>query len=249
MNNSVPDEVAIEFLHVRFGINGRELISDFSLSIGRAETVVLLGRTGSGKTTVLKLINRLLTPSRGAVLVEGRSTQEWDAIQLRRHIGYVIQETGLFPHFTVERNVGTVPRLQGWAAGRVRERVEEMLSLVGLEPLDFRNRYPHELSGGQRQRVGVARALAGDPPIVLMDEPFGALDPITRAETQREFIALKRRVKKTIVLVTHDLHEALKLADRIALIEGGELAGVYSPAEFLQSTQPTVVQYVNAYRQ
>jgi osmoprotectant transport system ATP-binding protein len=249
MSDSVPDEVTIEFRQVGYHVNGRPLIGDFNLEVRRGETVVLLGRTGSGKTTILKLINQLLTPSHGAVLVEGRSTQEWDVIQLRRHIGYVIQETGLFPHFTVERNVGTVPRLQGWAAARVRERVEEMLSLVGLEPPDFRNRYPHELSGGQRQRVGVARALAGDPPIILMDEPFGALDPITRAETQREFTALKRRVRKTIVLVTHDLHEALKLADRIALIEGGKLVGVYSPAEFLRSTQPAVVQYVNAYKQ
>jgi osmoprotectant transport system ATP-binding protein len=248
MSDSRSDEVTIEFRQVGYHVNGRPLIGDFNLKVLRGETVVLLGRTGSGKTTILKLINRLLTPSEGMVLVEGRSTEEWDAIRLRRKIGYVIQETGLFPHFTVERNVGTVPRLEGWPAARVKERVEEMLSLVGLEPLRFRNRYPHQLSGGQRQRVGVARALAGDPPILLMDEPFGALDPLTRVETQREFTALKQRVKKTMVVVTHDLREALTLANRIALIEEGKLVGTYSPEEFLRSTEPAASQYVNAYK-
>jgi osmoprotectant transport system ATP-binding protein len=246
MSNPDPDDLAIEFRQIRFQIDGRELISDFSLSIRRGETVVLLGRTGSGKTTVLKLINGLLSPSAGLVLVNGRPTKQWDVIQLRRHIGYVIQETGLFPHFTVERNVSVVPRLEGWDPGRIKERVEEMLALVGLDPAQFRGRYPHQLSGGQRQRVGVARALAGDPPILLMDEPFGALDPLTRSETQREFLALKQRVNKTIVVVTHDLREALLLATRIALIERGKLVGLYSPPEFLQSDQPMVKRYVEA---
>jgi osmoprotectant transport system ATP-binding protein len=246
MNSQGLDELAIEFRQVGYQVNGRRLIGDFSLGIGRGETVVLLGRTGSGKTTILKLINRLLNPSHGIVLVDGRPTAQWDVIQLRRHIGYVIQETGLFPHLTVERNVGVVPRLEGWAPERVKERVEEMLTLVGLDPSQFRSRYPHELSGGQRQRVGVARALAGDPPILLMDEPFGSLDPLTRAETQREFLALKRRVNKTIVFVTHDLREALLLGTRIVLIEEGELVGDYSPEEFLHSTEPAVKQYVEA---
>lgn len=246
MTDSGANELAVEFRQVRFAINGRELIGDFTLGIRRGETVVLLGRTGSGKTTVLKLINRLLNPSEGQVLVDGRSTRDWDVIQLRRHIGYVIQETGLFPHLTVERNVGVVPRLEGWASARVKGRVEEMLALVGLDPARFRDRYPYQLSGGQRQRVGVARALAGDPPLLLMDEPFGALDPPTRAETQREFLALTERVNKTIVFVTHDLREALRLATRIVLIEDGKLVGVYSPEEFLHSTQPTVKQYIEA---
>jgi osmoprotectant transport system ATP-binding protein len=249
MDVRVSDDLAIEFRQVQFQINGRALLGDFSLGIRRGETVGLLGRTGSGKTTILKLINGLLNPNQGAVLVEGRSTSEWDVIRLRRHIGYVIQETGLFPHFTVERNVGLVPRLEGWNRARVKERVKEMLALVGLDPSQFRDRYPHQLSGGQRQRVGVARALAGDPPILLMDEPFGALDPLTRAQTQREFLALKERVKKTIVFVTHDLREALLLATRIALIEEGKLVGAYSPAEFLHSTEPLVKQYVDAYKQ
>jgi osmoprotectant transport system ATP-binding protein len=243
------DHNAIEFREVSFQVNERTLLSGFGLGIRRGETLALLGRTGSGKTTILKLINRLHTPSQGTVFVEGRSTGDWDEIQLRRHIGYVIQEAGLFPHFTVERNIGVVPRLERWNPARVRTRVDEMLTLVGLDAAQFRDRYPHQLSGGQRQRVGVARALAGDPPIVLMDEPFGALDPLTRAETQREFTALKQRVKKTIVVVTHDLREALLLADRIALIEEGKLVGVYSPAEFLHSTQAQVAEYVNAYKQ
>jgi osmoprotectant transport system ATP-binding protein len=249
MDPPVSNEIAIEFRQVRFQINGRALLSDLNLEIGRGETVGLLGRTGSGKTTILKLINGLLDPSEGSVLVEGRSTTEWDVIRLRRHIGYVIQETGLFPHFTVERNVGLVPRLERWDPARVKERVKEMLDLVGLDPDQFRGRYPHQLSGGQRQRVGVARALAGDPPILLMDEPFGALDPLTRSQTQREFLALKQRVNKTIVFVTHDLREALLLGTRIALIEEGKLVGVYLPEEFLHSTEPVVRQYVDAYQQ
>ena len=241
-------EPAVEFRQVQFSTNGRPLITDLNLRIERGETVVLLGRSGSGKTTLLKLINGLLHPSQGSVLVEGRSTVVWDAVRLRRHIGYVIQETGLFPHFTVERNVGLIPRLEGCPQERAKARIEEVLSLVGLDPLQFRERYPHQLSGGQRQRVGVARALAGDPSILLMDEPFGALDPLTRNEIQHEFLALTRRVHKTIVFVTHDLREALLLATRTVLIEQGRLAGVYSPSEFLSSTDPTVKLYVDAFR-
>jgi osmoprotectant transport system ATP-binding protein len=219
-----------------------------NLSVNRGETLVLLGRSGSGKTTALKLINRLLEPTAGTVQVEGRSTLEWDAIALRRHIGYVIQEVGLFPHFTVERNVGVVPWLEGRAAAEVQARARELLDLVGLDPDEFARRYPHQLSGGQRQRVGVARALAGDPPLLLMDEPFGALDPITRVEMQREFRALQARLGKTVVFVTHDLSEALRLATRIALLEAGRLIGLYSPQEFLVASDPVASAYVSAFR-
>lgn len=241
-------QAVIELHHVSFGIDGREIIPDLGLEVCGGETVVLLGRSGCGKTTLLKLMNGLLLPGRGEVLVEGRSTTAWDPIQLRRHIGYVIQETGLFPHFTVERNVELIPRLKGWPELRVKARVEEALALAGLDPARFRKLYPHQLSGGQRQRVGVARALAGDPPILLMDEPFGALDSITRSEIQREFLRLQQQVGKTIVLVTHDLREALLLATRIALIDSGRLAGVYSAAEFIGSSDPIVRQYVNAFQ-
>jgi osmoprotectant transport system ATP-binding protein len=226
---------------------GRVLIDDLNLQIRQGETVVLLGRSGSGKTTTLKLINRLLVPTSGDVLVEGRPTTQWDVIRLRRGVGYVIQEVGLFPHFTVGRNVGLVPSIEGWAPERVRERVRELLRLVGLDPA-LAARYPRELSGGQRQRVGVARALAADPPILLMDEPFGALDPITRAELQREFKAVQQRLNKTIVFVTHDLREALLLATRIGLFEAGRLAGVYTPHEFLKATAPVAAAYVAAFR-
>jgi osmoprotectant transport system ATP-binding protein len=246
MSDSGTHELTIEFGHVYFEAEGRELISNLSLQIRRGETFVLLGRSGSGKTTLLKLINGLLKPNQGEVLVEGRSTLVWDPIRLRRRIGYVIQGAGLFPHFTVERNVGLISRLEGWPPERVKAKVEQMLALVGLDPAEFRDRYPHQLSGGQQQRVGVARALAGDPPTVLMDEPFGALDPLTRTETQREFLALKRRVHKTIVFVTHDMREALLMADRIGLIEAGKLAGVYTPAEFLHSAEPLAKRYVDA---
>ena len=219
--SEVPETV-IEFRRVSFrAANAHLLLSDLSLSVRRGETLVLLGRSGSGKTTTLKLINRMLEPSAGEVHVDGRSTLAWDPIRLRRSIGYGIQESGLFPHFTVERNVGLVPQLEDWAPERIRGRVREMLELVGLPPEHFLSRYPRELSGGQRQRVGVARALAGDPPLLLMDEPFGALDPLTRAEIQREFQMLQVRLKKTIVFVTHDMREALLLGTRIALLEAG----------------------------
>jgi osmoprotectant transport system ATP-binding protein len=243
------DSVAIEFRRVSYRLaDGRLILSDFSLEVRAGETLVLLGRSGSGKTTALKLINRLLVPSEGEVLVDEVATTAWDVIRLRRRIGYVIQEVGLFPHFTVARNVALIPALEHWPAGRTEDRVEELLGLVGLDPATFRGRYPHELSGGQRQRVGVARALAGDPPILLMDEPFGALDPLTRADLQQEFRRLEQRLRKTIVFVTHDLREALLLASRIALVEAGRLVGVYHPAEFLRSTEPIAAAYVRAFR-
>jgi osmoprotectant transport system ATP-binding protein len=232
-----PSDAAIEFRGVSYHINdipNRAIVSNVSLTISRGETLVLLGRSGSGKTTLLRLINRMLVPSEGQVLVEGRSTTEVDPIRLRRGIGYVIQEAGLFPHFTIAENVTLVPTLEKWPSARIASRVEELLHLVGLEPAEFSSRRPRELSGGQRQRVGVARALAADPPILLLDEPFGALDPVTRAELQREFGALARRLNKTIVFVTHEIREALQFASRIALLHAGRLVALAPPADFLR---------------
>jgi len=237
------DEPAIAFRRVTYRAQGRVLLGPLDLEVRGGETLVLLGRSGSGKTTALKLINRLLEESEGTVLVEGRPTREWDAITLRRHIGYVIQETGLFPHYTVEKNVALVPRLLGRPDAEIQPRVDEMLRLVDLNPQEFRSRYPHQLSSGQRQRVGVARALAGNPDILLMDEPFGALDPLSRMELQQEFLEIQKRVRKTTVLVTHDVGEALLLASRIALLEGGRLLGVYSQTQFLESSEATVAAY------
>ncbi len=239
--NSTP---AIEFRDVAYRRNGTAILHEISLTVQFGETLVLLGRSGSGKTTALKLINRLLEPNAGEVLVEGRTTTDWDAIRLRRRIGYVIQEVGLFPHFTIEKNVGLVPDLENWPAPRKAERVDKMLRTVGLDPSQFATRYPRELSGGQRQRAGVARAIAGDPPILLMDEPFGALDPLTRAEVQNEFLAIQQQLAKTIVFVTHDIREAMLFGTRIALLESGALAGIYSPQEFLRSSDPLAAAYV-----
>jgi osmoprotectant transport system ATP-binding protein len=233
----------IEFHDVAYHIDdipARSIVSGISLEIPQGETLVLLGRSGSGKTTLLKLINGMLLPSKGEVLVQGRPTSAWDPIRLRRGIGYVIQDAGLFPHFTVAENVALVPTLDNWDATRTAARVEEMLRLVGLNPSEYAKRRPRELSGGQRQRVGVARALAADPPILLMDEPFGALDPVTRAELQREFSALARRLGKTIVFVTHDLREAMLLASRIVLLEAGRVVASAPPREFLRLDHPEV---------
>lgn len=235
---AAPDAI-IEFRDAGYCLpGGQELLRGLRLTVRRSETLVLLGRSGAGKTTAMKLINRLHEPTAGQVLIEGRSTLDWDPIALRRHIGYVIQETGLFPHYTVEQNISLVPRLENWPPGRIRARAQELLALVGLDATQFLPRYPHELSGGQRQRVGVARALAADPPILLMDEPFGALDPLTRIEIRREFLALQHRLQKTIVIVTHDTSEALLLGTRIGLMESGELKGLYAPKDFLQSGEP-----------
>lgn len=234
---------SIEFRGVTYRANGivkNLIVRDISLLVMAGETLVLLGRSGSGKTTLLKLINRLLVPSAGHVFVQGRPTSEWDVIRLRRGIGYVIQEAGLFPHFTVAENVGLVPTLEKWEPERTAARVNELLALVGLDAGEFASRRPHELSGGQRQRVGVARALAADPPILLMDEPFGALDPVTRAELQREFSALARRLAKTIVFVTHDIREALLLATRIVLLQGGRVVTSATPEDFLRIDHPEV---------
>lgn len=245
---SDADHAAIEFRDVSFNVSTtREILEHLNLQVRRGETLILLGRSGAGKTTTLKLINQLLTPTQGEVLVENRPTTAWDVIRLRRMIGYVIQEVGLFPHFSVEANIALIPTIENWPPERIQARVRELLKLVGLDP-QLASRYPRELSGGQRQRVGVARALAADPPILLMDEPFGALDPLTRAELQREFAALQKRLQKTVVFVTHDVHEALVLGTRIALMENGRMAVLQTPEEFLRSTDPLVIAYLEAFR-
>lgn len=239
------DQIVVQFRSVSYTAPHRQslIISDVNLEIRRGETLVLLGESGCGKTTTLKLINGLLLPTKGEVLVEGKATNEWDQIRLRRLTGYVIQDAGLFPHFTVERNVALVPTLENWPQVRVRERVDEMLRLVGLSPEAFADRYPHELSGGQRQRVGVARALAADPPLLLLDEPFGALDPLTRAALQKEFAMLVKRLGKTAIFVTHDVREALLLASRIGLMHAGRLVLLETPEGFLRSDEEHARRY------
>jgi osmoprotectant transport system ATP-binding protein len=236
--------IAIQFRHVSYAVKQQQVLRNLHLNIYEGEMLVLLGASGCGKTTTLKLINRLLDPSDGELLVEGRSTKQWQAIALRRRIGYAIQETGLFPHFSVARNIALVPTLAGWHRDRIAKRVYELLELVGLESGKFAQRYPHELSGGQKQRVGVARALAADPPIVLMDEPFGALDLLTRLEIQREFRQLQQQLGKTVVFVTHDIQEAFFLADRIGLMHEGRLVELSSKQEFLRSPVPEVRTFV-----
>jgi osmoprotectant transport system ATP-binding protein len=230
---------AVEFRGIGYSVPRPEgssaILQDLSFKVDAGETLVLLGRSGSGKTTALKMVNRLLTPTSGEVLVEGKPTGTWDAIRLRRSIGYVIQETGLFPHFTVAQNIGLVPRLEGWPAARIRTRVHELLERVDLAPGEFAGRYPRELSGGQRQRVGVARALAADPPVLLFDEPFGALDPVTRVDLQRQFLALRKTFQKTAIFVTHDVREALMLATRIGLMRAGRLEMLATPQEFVRA--------------
>jgi osmoprotectant transport system ATP-binding protein len=209
-----------------------------SFSVAPGETLVLLGRSGAGKTTALKMVNGLLFPSAGEVLVDGRPTTAWDLIQLRRGIGYVIQEVGLFPHFTIAENVGLVPRLEGWPQERIAARVRDLLDQVGLAPDEFSERHPRQLSGGQRQRVGVARALAADPRLLLFDEPFGALDPVTRLELQDQFLELRDQLRKTSLFVTHDVREALRVGTRIALLDRGRLETLAAREEFLQSRGP-----------
>jgi osmoprotectant transport system ATP-binding protein len=250
LNTPTDKEAVVEFRRVSYTPRGARaaVISDLDLKIFRGETLVLLGESGCGKTTTLKLINRLIDPTAGEVLVEGRATVAWDEIALRRRTGYVIQEAGLFPHFTVARNVGLVPTLEGWGPDRASARVAELLRLVGLDAENFSARFPAELSGGQRQRVGVARALAADPPLLLLDEPFGALDPLTRAGLQREFAALTRRLGKTAVFVTHDVREALMLGSRVALMHAGKIILLATPKDFLETNEPHARAYLDTLR-
>ena len=229
---------AVEFRDVHFTIGDRTILNGLNLAIEPGETLVLLGRSGSGKTTALRLINGMIMPTSGDVRVDGKTTVEWDRVQLRRGIGYVIQEGGLFPHFTIERNIGLIPRLENWPEAKVAERIITLLNAVNLPAADFAKRLPRELSGGQRQRIGVARALAADPKILLFDEPFGALDPVTRLDLQREFLRLRSELGKTSVFVTHDVQEAMKLSTRIALLHEGNLAFIGTPREFEGSRHP-----------
>jgi osmoprotectant transport system ATP-binding protein len=239
---------AIEFRNVSFALaQGRRLLDDISLTLEEGSTTAILGRSGSGKTTLLRTVNRMVEPTGGAVLVEGRDVRKADLIPLRRGMGYVIQETGLFPHFTVERNAGLVLEAEGQPRADRLKRSRELLKAVGLDPEGFGRRFPHQLSGGQRQRVGLARALAAEPKILLMDEPFGALDPLTRAGMQDMLRELLRRLKKTVLLVTHDLDEALYLGDRIVLLSEGKLVANLRPEEFLGSKEPQVATYVRAF--
>jgi osmoprotectant transport system ATP-binding protein len=236
--NSPAGSATLEFYQVSYSIDDRQILDDLNFRIQPGRTLVLLGRSGSGKTTALKMLNGLLFPTTGSVWVEHRATTDWDLIELRRSIGYVIQEVGLFPHFTIGENIGLVPRLNGWPAERVKSRVAELLHQVGLEPSEFLGRYPRQLSGGQRQRVGVARALAAEPKLLLFDEPFGALDPVTRVELQDQFLELRDRVRKTSIFVTHDVREALRLGTEIGLLHRGKLEVLTTPSEFLNSSGP-----------
>jgi osmoprotectant transport system ATP-binding protein len=248
--------VGVEFAKVSYtlpvgadGQAGRVLLGDISLRLEAGTTTALLGRSGSGKTTLLRMVNGLVTPTEGQVLVQGKATREYDLVALRRGIGYVIQETGLFPHMTVERNTGMALELAGgkhFSRAQIEARSREVLGLAGLDFEEFRTRYPWQLSGGQRQRVGLARALALDPTVLLMDEPFGALDPLTRAEMQTMLRGLLKQVGKTVLLVTHDLDEALYLAARVVFLADGEVVADLSASEVLRSDNPHVMDYVHA---
>jgi len=230
---------------VSYRAGGLTILDGLSLEVERSETLVLLGRSGSGKTTALRLINRMLKPTGGSVWIDGQNTSDLDGIELRRRIGYVIQEFGLLPHWTVEQNVTLVPRLLGWPIERQRQRARELLEQVGLSPDELGSRFPHQLSGGQRQRVGVARALAAEPKLLLFDEPFGALDPVTRHEMQQQFLELRKRYGVASVFVTHDLVEALTIATRIAVLDRGRLEVVASPDEFFDVKTPVVRAFVD----
>ena len=244
IETSEKREIIVEFREVGYKVGSAKILENLNLQIFKGEILILLGESGCGKTTTLKLINRLIEPTSGEISVEGKATTDWDAIKLRRRIGYVLQEGGLFPHFTVRENVALVPNLENHEKEKTRMRVDEMLELVGLTPDKFSERFPHELSGGQRQRVGVARALAANPDLLLLDEPFGALDAITRTNLQKEFAKLVRELGKTAVFVTHDLHEAFILGSRIALMDKGKFTLVDTPENFRESDLPLVREYL-----
>jgi osmoprotectant transport system ATP-binding protein len=240
----LASDIAVEFAGVSASRGGRRVLHDVSISIAAGEIVALVGRSGSGKTTLLRLINRLIEPDAGQVTVEGRPTAAWDPIELRRSTGYVIQDAGLFPHMTVANNIAIVPRLKAWSDERISARVDELLTMVGLMPAEYRDRWPDELSGGERQRVGLARALAADPPLLLMDEPFGALDPMTRSELHDEFTRLQRTLHRAVVLVTHDMAEAFALANRIAVLSDGRIVACDTPTAVRSSSDPRVAGLV-----
>lgn len=233
--------IRLEGITKRFGA-AKPSVDDVTIEMPEGTTTALIGPSGCGKTTTMRMINRMIEPSAGRIFIEGQDVTRLDPVTLRRRIGYVIQQIGLFPHMTVAENIATVPRLLGWAKGRTEERIDELLTLVGLEPEHFRSMMPHRLSGGQRQRVGVARALAADPPVMLMDEPFGAIDPIARERLQDEFKDILKRVRKTIVMVTHDLDEAMKMGDRVAIMRDGRLIQYATPDEILAAPADSFVE-------
>jgi osmoprotectant transport system ATP-binding protein len=239
--------VSFDAVGFRYGNGtGTVILERFDLEVGAGEIVAVVGRSGAGKTTILKLVNRLLLPTAGAVRVQGRDTREWDGIALRRRTGYVFQDVGLFPHLSIEDNVRILPRLEDWPEAKARQRAADLLDLVGLPPAEFAARAPHELSGGQRQRVGLARALAVDPAVLLMDEPFGALDPITRAEVRSAFLAVQARLRITCILVTHDMAEAFSLGHRVAVLDGGRMIVCDTPAVVAASKDPRVRAFLDA---
>jgi len=224
-------------------------VKDLSMEVAEGETLVLLGTSGSGKTTTMKMVNRLIEPSRGRISIGGEDIMKQNSVQLRRRIGYAIQHIGLFPHMNVGENIAVVPRLLRWDDSRIEKRIDELLTLVGLDPEVFRKRYPQQLSGGQRQRIGVARALAADPPLVLMDEPFGALDPITREQLQSEFLELQSKIQKTVLFVTHDIVEAVKMGDRVAILNDGALVQIDTPYELIENPANEFVnQFLGVHR-
>jgi osmoprotectant transport system ATP-binding protein len=236
--------LVVEFRGVTCAYGDRRALSDVTLAVGQGEALALVGRSGAGKSTMLKLVNRMLVPQQGSVLVDGRDTRDWDPIRLRRRTGYVLQSVGLFPHLTVEENISLVPRLEGWEVPRREARARELLELVGLPPDDYGRRWPGELSGGQQQRVGVARALAISPPVLLMDEPFGALDPVTRRELQRAFSRIQHELRQTVLLVTHDIAEAMALGTRVGILDDGALIICDTPAVVLRATDARVRRFL-----
>ncbi|ATU93199.1 ABC transporter ATP-binding protein [Phyllobacterium zundukense] len=234
--------INMEHVTKRYAEGGVASVDDLSLVVPEGTTTALIGPSGCGKTTTMRMINRLIDPTEGKIVVNGEDVTKVDPVNLRRHIGYVIQQVGLFPHMTIAQNIAAVPKLLGWAEAKIKSRTEELLHLVGLDPREMLKRYPRQLSGGQRQRIGVARALAADPPVLLMDEPFGAIDPIARTRLQDEFRQILQRVRKTVVLVTHDLDEAIRLGDRIAIMKSGKIVQYDTPDTVLSHPADAFVE-------